>query len=210
VTKARHVLTAALLSALGVALCAATDAEARKPKKASPALTPDQQMVVAAVVNDTFPRARDAAPLALCLDVQILAATDEAGDDDAAAPAPRPKKHARARGPVKSKRSLPSPSPALRGAPPELVERLARPWRAVVSALTCSTDPRKPLTLGDAKSTPARLVTVHLAATAAAGTLKIDWTSGQADDPAATSSRDCTATNTANGWTVRCGGTWFQ
>ena len=59
-------------------------------------------------------------------------------------------------------------------------------WRAVASALDCSTDPRKPLTLGDAQKTPARLVTVHVAATAAAGTLKIDWTSGQVDDPAAT------------------------
>jgi hypothetical protein len=210
VRKARHVVTAALLSALAVQICAATDAEARKPKKAPQTLTPDQQMVVAAVVNDTFPRPRDATPLALCVDVQILAATDEAGDDDANAPAPRPKKHGRARPPVESKPSPLSPSPPLRGAPPDLVERLARPWRAVASALKCSTDPRKPLTLGDAKKTRARLVTVHLAAAAAAGALKIDWTSGQADDPAATSSRDCTAANTPNGWTVHCGGTWFQ
>jgi len=208
VTKARHVVMAALVSALGVQLFVATDAEARKPKQPPRALTPDQQMVVVAVVNDTFPRPRDAASFALCLDVQIMAATDDAGDDDEAAPAPRPKKHGRKRAtPVKPTLS---PLPPLRGAPPELVERLARPWRAVASALTCSTDPKKPLTLGDAKKTPARLVTVHLAATAAAGALKIDWTSGQADDPAATSSRDCTAANTANGWTVHCGGTWFQ
>jgi hypothetical protein len=199
VTKARHVVTAAL----GVLLFAATRAEARKPKpdtkKARQALTPDQQLVVAAVVNDTFPRPRAAAPLALCLDVQILAATDEMGDE---APEPRAKKYGR-------KHATPI-VPSLRGAPPELVEHLTRPWRAVASALACSTDPRKPLTLGDAQKTPARLVTVHVAATAAAGTLKIDWTSGQVDDPAATSSRDCTATNPGNGWTVHCGGTWFQ
>lgn len=203
-TRARHVVTAAL----GVLLFAATHAEARKPrteiKKAPQALTPDQQRVVAAVVNDTFPRPRVAAPLALCLDVQILAATDETGDE---APEPRAKKHGRKRAPPEPK------LPALRGAPPELVEQLTRPWRAVASALACSTDPRKPLTLGDAQKTPARLVTVHVSATAAAGTLRIDWTSGQPDDPiapTATSSRDCTATNPGNGWTVHCGGTWFQ
>ncbi len=209
VTKARHVVTAAL----GVLLFAATRAEARKPnpdtKKARQALTPDQQLVVAAVVNDTFPRPRAAAPLALCLDVQILAATDEA--DEVPTPTPRAKKHDRRRTtPVEPK--LPK-LPALRGAPPELVEGLTRPWRVVASALACSTDPRKPLTLGDAQKTPARLVTVHVAATAAAGALRIDWTTGQIDDPsapAATSSRDCTATNPGNGWTVHCGGTWFQ
>jgi hypothetical protein len=198
VTKARHVVTAALL------LVAAARAEARKPetKKAPQALTPDQQLVVAAVVNDTFRRPRAAAPLALCLDVQILAATDEAGTDEP--PAPRAKRHGR-------KRAAPELKlPALRGAPPELVARLTRPWRLVASALSCSTDPRKPLTLGDAQRTPARLVTVHVAATAAAGTVKIDWTSGQPDDPTATSSRDCTATNPGNGWMVHCGGTWFQ
>jgi hypothetical protein len=201
VTKARHVVTAAL----GVLLFAATRAEARKPKteiKKAQALTPDQRLVVAAVVNDTFPRPRAAAPLALCLDVQILAATDEAGDE---APAPRAKKPGRKRAPP-----VEAPPSPLRGAPPELVEQLTRPWRVVTSALACSTDPRKPLTLGDAQKTPARLVTVHVAATAAAGALKIDWTSGQPDDPTATSSRDCTATNPGNGWTVHCGGTWFQ
>jgi hypothetical protein len=206
VAKARHVVTAAL----GVLLFAQTHAEARKPKtdakKASQALTPDQQLVVAAVVNDTFPRPRAAAPLALCLDVQILGATDEVGDDEA--PKPRAKKHSRKRA-IPVEPTLPK-LPSLRGAPPELVERLTRPWRAVASALACSTDPRKPLTLGDAQKTPARLVTVHVAATAAAGSLKIDWTSGQPDDATATSSRDCTATNPGNGWTVHCGGTWFQ
>jgi hypothetical protein len=214
VTKARHVVTAALLVVLGAQTFAATRAEARKPetktKKAPQALTPDQQLVVAAVVNDTFPRPRAAAPLALCLDVQILGATDDA-DDDAAAPPSRAKKHGRKRAP--SVKPMPPPLPRLRGAPAELVERLTRPWRAVASALACSTDPRKPLTLGDAQKTPARLVTVHVAATAAAGTLKIDWTSGPTDDPSgpgATSSRDCTAASTGNGWTVHCGGTWFQ
>ncbi|HEX4403201.1 MAG TPA: hypothetical protein VH560_00120 [Polyangia bacterium] len=196
----RQVVAAAML------LLAATRAEARKTRKAPPqALTPDQQLVVAAAVDDTFPRPRAAAALALCLDVQILAATDEAGDDDVPTPTPRAKKHDRGR----ATRTEPKP-PRLRGAPPELVEQLTRPWRAVASAVACSTDPRKPLTLGDAQKTPARLVTVHVAATAAAGTLKIDWTSGQPDDPDATSSRDCTAANKGNGWTVRCGGTWFQ
>ena len=187
----RHGVLAAMLIALF-----APRAEARKARKAPPPLTPDQQVVVAEVVNDTFRRpTRERASLALCLDVQVVAATDED------APAPPPKKRGgRAHAPP------PEPLvPPLRGAPPELVERLTRPWRIVASALACSTDPRKPLTLNDAARTPAQLVTVHLTSDAAAGTAKIDWTEGTANN-----SRDCAATSTPRGWTVHCGGTWYQ
>jgi hypothetical protein len=192
VRTARHGVATALL----FALFATTRAEARKPHKAPAPLTPDQQIVVAEVVSDTFRRpSRERPSLALCLDVQTVDATDED------APPPPPRKHG-------ARKPAPPPEPYLppvRGAPPELVERLNRPWRVVASALACSVDPRQPLTLNDAKKTPAQMVTVHLTADAAAGTVKIDWTDGTANN-----SRDCTAARAPTGWTVHCGGTWYQ
>jgi hypothetical protein len=181
----------------------ATSAQARKATKpkAPPPPNADQQEVVAQIVNETFPRPRgQALPLALCLDVQIAPAFDED-----AAPPPPPPRHGRRKPPPLPE--LPPP-PIIRGAPPELVTALARPWRAVASALSCRLDPRAPFTMNDAAHTPARLVTVHLAPEVASGTIQIDWTSGH--DSTANGSRDCTATRAPRGWSVHCGGTWFQ
>ena len=84
-----------------------------------------------------------------------------------------------------------------------------RPWRIVASALDCRLDPRWPIALVD--QTPAQLVTVHLTAHVATGSLRIDWTGGGAQVAGGVvSSRDCTATHDRRGWTVRCGGTWSE
>ncbi|MDB4981752.1 MAG: hypothetical protein JWM82_2504 [Myxococcales bacterium] len=189
--------------AVGLAAFAATSAEARKAgkPKAPPPPNADQQEVIAQIINDTFRRPRiSPLTIALCLDVQIEAAFDE---DEA--PPPPPPRHGR-------RKAVPAPEvpplPVVRGAPPELVAALARPWRLVATALSCRLDPRAPFTLNDAAHTPAQLVTLHLAPDVASGTVKIDWTSGH--DPTAGSSRDCTATRAPRGWSVHCGGTWFQ
>jgi hypothetical protein len=193
-----------IVAALCVAAFASAHAEARKAGKAPKAPPPpnaDQQVVVAEIVNDTFPRPKRAPlTLALCLDVQIAPAFDE----DAAPPPPPSRRGGRRRAPVPEA----PPLPIIRGAPPELVEHLARPWRVVASALSCRLDPRQPFALNDASHTPAELVTVHLAPDVASGTIKIDWTDGH--DPTAASSRDCTAMRAPRGWSVHCGGTWFQ
>ena len=194
----RKIAAAALLVA--VALVDAGRAAARKPPKAPPP-NADQQEVVAAVVEDVFKRPRRAPfSLALCLDVRVGPPLDE---DAPAAPPPR-------RGAKKKKQAAPDPLPFLvvQGAPPELVARLARPWRVVSSASDCHLDPRAPITLGDGARTPAQLVTVHLQRDVAVGTFSIDWTAG--GDTTATSSRDCTAARGPRGWTVQCGGTWVE
>jgi hypothetical protein len=189
--------------ALCVAALASVHAEARKPAKPKvPApLSADQQSVVAEIVGQTFPLPkREPLTLALCLDVQIAPAIDE----DAAPPPP-----VRRGGRKRAQRPEPPPPlPIVRGAPPELVTRLARPWRVVASASACRLDPRQPIALPDEHHTAAQLVTVHLAPDAAVGTIKIDWTDSH--DPTATASRDCTAAHGPRGWTVNCGGTWFS
>ena len=183
---------------LGVASLAPTGADARKAPKAPPPPNADQQEVVAAIVNDTFPRPRrEPFRFALCLDVQIAPAFDED-----AAPPPPARRGRRAPAPEAP------PPPILRGAPAELVAGLARPWRVVASALACRLDPRQPYTLNDAAHTAAQLVTVHLAPEVSSGTVRVEWTDSH--DPTATSSRDCTAAHTPRGWSVHCGGTWFQ
>jgi hypothetical protein len=177
-----------------------TSTKTRKPASQPAPLSSDQLSVVAASINDTFPRPRhEPLTLALCLDVQIATAVDE----DAPAPPPR-RRGARKRAPEPE---VP-PQPIVRGAPPELLAGLARPWRVVASALSCRLDPRQPIALADERHTPAQLVTVHLAPDVAAGPLTIDWRNGH--DPTAANSRDCTAARGPRGWTVRCGGTWFQ
>jgi hypothetical protein len=199
--------TRVAVGALLVALAAApATGWARKPvraAKAPPTPNADQQEVVAAIVNDSFPRPkREPLTLALCLDVRIEAAVDE---DAAPPPAPRrgaAKKRVRPRTPEAP------PTPIVQGAPADLVTRVARPWRVVSSALACHLDPRQPYALGDAAHTPAQLVTVHLAPDVASGTLRIDWAPGS--DPSGGSSRDCTATRGPHGWNMHCGGTWFQ
>ena len=179
-------------------------ADARKPKpKAPPPPSADQQLVVAQIVNETFPRPRrEPLTLALCLDVQIVDAVDEDTVPLFELPHRREKKRAHA-----AKPAIP-PLPAVHGAPAELVERLARPWRLVASASSCHLDPRQPIALPDAQRTAAQLVTVHLAPDVAAGTIKIDWTDSH--DPTSSSSRDCTAARASTGWTIHCGGTWYQ
>jgi hypothetical protein len=181
----------------------ATSAQARKvaKRRAPPPPNADQQEVVAQIVNETFRRPRgQPLTLALCLDVQIAPAFDED-----AAPAPPPPRYGR-----RKPAPLPElpPLPIIRGAPPELVAALARPWRVVASALACRLDPREPFAMNDAAHTPAQLVTVHLAPDVASGTVQIEWTSGL--DSKANGSRDCTATHAPRGWSVHCGGTWFQ
>ncbi len=197
----RRIPPHAAAALLGTLLAVPTAVHARR-SRVPEALTPDQELVVAEVVNDTFRLSRTApTPLALCLDVQL----SELPLDAEPPPAPPPKPgraHVRAPKP-------PAPPP-LRGAPEALVERLARPWRPVSSALACRLDPREPFTLNDARRTPARLVIVHMTAHVASGALKIDWTDGKSAEATATSSRDCTATRTPRGWSVRCGGTWAQ
>jgi hypothetical protein len=196
----------ALCGACLVALAAAP-AGARKPAKPKPPPPPtaDQQAVVAQIVNDTFPRPKRAPlTLALCLDLQFAPALPE--DDDNVPvidTAPR-------RGRKKGRKPEPPPPPvfSIQGAPPELVERLVRPWRLVASASACRLDPRQPYALNDEHHTAAQLVTVHLVPEVATGTIKIDWTDGH--DPTTGASRDCTAARGPRGWDVRCGGTWFQ
>jgi hypothetical protein len=179
-----------------------TSTKTRKPASQPVSLNSDQLSVVAASINDTFPRPRhEPLTLALCLDVQIATVIDE----DAPPPPPPPRRRgARKRAPEPE---VP-PQPIVRGAPPELVAGLARPWRVVASALSCRLDPSRPIALADERHTPAQLVTVHLAPDVAVGPLKIDWTDGH--DPTAANSRDCTAARGPRGWSVRCGGTWFQ
>ncbi|HVU49912.1 MAG TPA: hypothetical protein VHL80_04450 [Polyangia bacterium] len=195
-----------LAAAVLVTALAPARADARKPTPTPPpAPTADQQLVIAQIVNQTFPLPKRAPlTLALCLDIQIGDAIDED-----APPPPAPKaKHRGTRKPAAVPASeLPRP-PVVRGAPPELVQRLARPWRLVASASSCRLDPRLPVALPDEQHTSAQLVTVHLAPDAAAGTIQVDWTDPR--DPAATNSRDCTAARAPAGWTVHCGGTWYQ
>jgi hypothetical protein len=192
-----------LAAAVGLTALAPARADARKPAPPPPP-TVDQQLVVAQIINQTFPLPkREPLTLALCLDIQIAAAVDED-----ALPPPPPKRS----GPRKKRPLVPDSelarAPVVRGAPPQLVQALARPWRQVASALTCRLDPRLPITLPDEHHTSAQLVTVHLAPDVAVGTIKVDWT--DARDPTATSSRDCTAARAPTGLTVRCGGTWYQ
>jgi hypothetical protein len=201
VMHSRTKRTIAAVFAWGCLAVLATNALARRAgkPKAPPPPNADQQEVVAQIVNETFRRPRgQPLTLVLCLDVQIAPAFDE----DAAPPPPP--RHGR-RKPASPE--VPPP-PVIRGAPSELVAALARPWRVVASALACRLDPRAPFTMKDAAHTPAQLVTVHLAPEVASGTVQIDWTSGL--DSTANGSRDCTATHAPRGWSVHCGGTWFQ
>jgi hypothetical protein len=192
-----------MLVAVCLAAVAPARARTRKPK-APPPPTADQQLVVAQIVNQTFPLPkREPLTLALCLDIQIADAVDE----DALPPPPAKHTRGARKRPLVPDSELPRP-PVVRGAPPELVQRLARPWRLVASAASCRLDPRLPVALPDERHTTAQLVTVHLAPDAAAGTIKVDWT--DARDPTATSSRDCTAARASTGWSVHCGGTWYQ
>jgi hypothetical protein len=163
-----------------------------------PPLTPDQVIVAAAAVEDTFPRPRHpTAPTVLCLDVRL-------SDDAVEAASPPPRETKRKKG-----RASEPPAPVFRGAPPELLARLARPWRRVASADSCRLNPRQPYTLDDAR-TPARLVTIRLGASVAQGSLRIDWAGGTEGPPGLVSSRDCSATHDRRGWNVRCGGTWTE
>src|SRR4051812_45601951 len=110
-------------------LAAASASAARKV-----GLSTDQQLVVAAAIDDTFPRSRHLkTPLALCLDVQ-------SADDPLDEVAPPPRRG----GKGKKARALEPSLPGIHGAPPELVARVFRPWRVVVSAATCRLDPRQP------------------------------------------------------------------
>jgi hypothetical protein len=203
-TQPTILFSLALLVAICVVALLAPPARARpRPVRpvvlAAPLLSADQMEVITDIVNDTFPRPKhDALALALCLDVQL----GPAGDEGAALPRPLPRRDARKRG---AREPL---APSVRGAPPDLVARLARPWRLVASALACRLDPSMPIAIGDARQTHAQLVTVHLPPDVAVGSIKIDWTDGH--DAVAASSRDCTATRTARGFRVTCGGTWFQ
>src|SRR4051812_43642520 len=96
------------LTAAIVALLLAS-APAGTPRSDLP-LTPDQELVVSAAIEDTFPRPRHlVAPIVLCLDVQL---SDEPIED--LLPPPRAAKR------KKDKRPEPPPS-AFRGAPPELL-----------------------------------------------------------------------------------------
>src|SRR5262245_22241530 len=101
---ARHARLAAAL-VFGTALVPSTAV----PRSGPVTLTPDQQLVVAAVVEDTFrfPRRRPAH--VLCLDVQLAEA--------ALAPEPAPEPP-RGRGRKRARAAEPEP-PAIWGAPPE-------------------------------------------------------------------------------------------
>jgi hypothetical protein len=211
-TKSTVVAAVLWLTALAAAPAAAKPtkvgkapaAKAAAAKAAPPPPNTDQQLVVARIVDETFPRPkRDPVTLALCLDVRIGPALDV---DDEMKPAIEPPR----RGAKKRARKPEAPLPDLRvqGAPAELVERLARPWRLVASASSCRLDPRQPFALPDERHTPAQLVTVHLAPDVAVGTIKIDWTDSH--DPTSGASRDCTAARGTRGWEIHCGGTWFQ
>jgi len=172
-----------------------------RPARVAP-LTVDQETVVAAIVHETFTQPRGSgAPLVLCLDVQL---TDDAPVDERPAwPAPKRGRGRKAATPVGT-------PPAIRGASQELVARLERPWRTVVSATACRLDPLHPFTLRDATRTPARLVTVRLAPGPTPTSARIDWTGAGPQASAASSSRDCSATGGPRGWTIDCGGTWSQ
>jgi hypothetical protein len=186
-------LTAAIVALLLVSGPAGT------PRSNLP-LTPDQQLVVAAAIEDTFPRPRHLeAPIVLCLDVQLQ-------EDPIADLVPPP---SGAKGKKKKDKGPEVPPSAFRGAPPELLARASRKWRVVVSAPTCRLDPRQAYTLDDAR-TLARLVVVRLGAHLATGDLRIDWTGGTSAPPGAVQSRDCHAAHGPRGWTVRCGGTWSE
>ena len=102
------------------------------------------------------------------------------------------------------------PPPLIRGVTEDVIDLVTRPWRHVVSATACRLDPRAPYALNDAQRTPAQLVTVQMQAPSAAGALKIEWTSATTEVPPAHSSRDCVAAAGPHGWTVTCGGTWFE
>jgi hypothetical protein len=202
-TAPRLVGGALVAAALGLASPALAK-DASRPHVRSPGAPPpsaDEQAVVAAVVADTFPRPRrEPFNLALCLDVRTGEPYDEAETKPVTPPPRTGRKRARAHEP-------PPSAPHVRGAPPELVARLQRPWRVVASALACQLDPRKPIALDDERHTPAQLVTVSLG-DVAAGSVRIDWTDGP--DSTATRSRDCTASRGRSGWSVSCGGTWAQ
>jgi hypothetical protein len=179
-----------------VALLFAPGSAGAEPAKMS--LTPDQQIVAAAAVDDAFPRPRHLeSAIVLCLDVR---AADDPRQELAPPPPPRHEKHKRPRAPD------PPPS-AIRGAPPELLARLTRPWRPVVSAQSCRLDPRQAYTLEDGR-TLARLVTVRVGTPSPVGALRVEWAGGTSAPPSGVQSRDCTATRGPRGWTVRCGGTW--
>jgi hypothetical protein len=199
----RHLRSGASVVFLPVVMAGLQGAPALGARPAPETLTPAQQIVVAAVINDTFPLPRPSdGPLVLCLDIQLSDLTL----DGEPPPEPSPK-----RGPARGEAKAQGPKPpVIRGAPPELIERVSRPWRTVVSALACQLDPRRPLTLNHEKHTLAQLVTVRMTAHVAAGAVKIDWTSPGSSNTAATSGRDCTATRGPRGWSVRCGGTWTQ
>jgi hypothetical protein len=201
-TRRKSILVAAVA---GLATLAGARADARKAKpKPPPAPNADQQLVVAQVVNDTFPRPKgEALTLALCLDVQIGPA-----DDEEAPPAPPPKHRGPRKHPAVPDSEVFRPA-VVNGAPPELVARLSRPWRLVASAQACRLDPRQPIALPDGRHTAAQLVTVHLGPDVAGGPVKIDWTDAS-DALGASSSRDCTATRAPRGWAIRCGGIWYQ
>jgi hypothetical protein len=194
-----------VVAACCLAALASAHAEARKPAKpkAPPPPNADQQTVVAQIFNDTFPRPkREPFTLALCLDVQIAPLVDE----DAAPLFALPRRDTGKR----PRKPEPPPPPVFRvqGAPPELIERLVRPWRLVASASACRLDPRQPIALNDEHHTAAQLVTVHLVPDVAVGSIRIEWTDSH--DPTAGSSRDCTVARGPRGWDVHCGGTWFQ
>jgi hypothetical protein len=185
------------MSSLAAAIVALHLAPARAAERRV-TLSTDQQIVVAAAIDDTFPRPRNLkAPIALCLDVR-------SADDPLDEAPPVPRRGAQG----KKTRALDAGLAVIQGAPPELVARVFRPWRPVVSASSCHLDARQPFTLDDTR-TPARLVTVRVSR-AAVGALRIDWTGGTTEPQGGLQSRDCTASHGSRGWIVRCGGTWSE
>lgn len=139
----------------------------------------------------------------LCLDVEL---TELAPDEP---PPTTTRLRTRFPHPIPRAPKVPPP-PIIRGVSEDVAERLTQPWRQVVSATACRLDPREPFTLNDSPRTPAQLVTVRMLAKVAGGAVKIEWTGASADDPRAVSSRDCEAVAGGRGWTVTCGGTWFE
>jgi hypothetical protein len=186
---------------LALVVGATASAHRAPPRPAPPGLTPDQEAVVVEVVNDTFrPAHSRPLPLVLCLDVQL---TELAPDE------PPPRASAPARFPHRSRRPpKPPPPPTIRGVSDDVIDRLTRPWRRVVSASACQLDP--PFTLKDPARTPAQLVTVRMQAKVAAGPLTIEWTGVSAADQRAISSRTCVAATGPRGWSATCAGTWFE